>query len=282
MSEQYRPSLDELADYVEGLLPDAQRLEVERAVAEDASTAALLAELEALPGMLAADPIESMPADVAARIDGALAAERTGANPAPGSPSPAGAQVRRLPLPQRPRRWPAQVLVAAAVVGAIALGSQVVDTGGDTDSSGAQSAGEAADAVTGGRASTTREQEISPAWAKAVELTSTTFARDVAQLGGETLLRTGIGDSLQEGATAGQAARRYSVLADECAVELSAGKVLAVRLDGRPAILVLRRVAGQPRIRRALAYPARCPTTTAEGVPGRLGQPLARTTIQLR
>jgi negative regulator of sigma E activity len=280
VSEQYRPSLDELADYVEGLLPEAQRHDVERAVAEDASTAALLAELEALPELLARDPIEPMPADVAARIGDALAAEQAGADSSPGSSPLPGAEVRRLP--QRPRRWPAQLLAAAAVVGAIALGSQVVDTGEDADSSGAESAGGAADAATAGRASSPRgQEEVNPARAQAVRLTSTTFAQDVAQLGGQNLLRTGIGDSLREAPTGGQA-RRYSVLADECAVELSAGKVLAVRLDGRPAILVLRRVAGQPRIRQALAYPARCPTPTAQGVPGRLGQPLARTTIKLR
>lgn len=281
MSEQYRPSLDELADYVEGLLPEAQRHEVERAVAENPSTAALLAELEALPELLATDPIEPMPAHVAARIGDALAAEQAGADSSRGSSPRPGAQVRRLP--QRPRRWPAQLLAAAAVVGAIALGSQVVDTGEDADSSATESAGGAADAAIGGRASAPRgQEEINPARAKAVRLTSTTFAQDVAQLGGKNLLRTGIGDSLREAPTAGQAARRYSVLADECAVELFSGKVLAVRLDGRPAILVLRRVAGQPRIRQALAYPARCPTPTAQGVPGRLGQPLARTTIRLR
>jgi hypothetical protein len=173
--------------------------------------------------------------------------------------------------------------VAAAVVGAIALGSQVVDTGGDPDSAGAGSAGEAADARTGRRAGTTSEQEeISPARAKAVKLSTTTFAQDVARLGGEDYLQRPVGDSLQGDPTASRAPWRNSILADECAVKLTADRVLAVRLDGRPAVLVLRRVAGRPDIRRALAYPAQCPPPTSPDAPGRLGQPLARTTIELR
>jgi anti-sigma factor RsiW len=64
MSEEHvRPDLDMLADYLEDLLSEEERAEVERAVAEDPSTAALLAELEGLPALLSADPPEPMPAD---------------------------------------------------------------------------------------------------------------------------------------------------------------------------------------------------------------------------
>jgi len=58
MSEEpSRPGLDTLADYLEGLLSEAENREVERWVTEDATTAELLHELERLPGLLAADPV---------------------------------------------------------------------------------------------------------------------------------------------------------------------------------------------------------------------------------
>jgi anti-sigma factor RsiW len=70
-----RPEVDVLADYVEGLLDDDARAQVQRHIAEDPDTAALVAELETLPRLLAATPMEPMPADVVARVDAALARE---------------------------------------------------------------------------------------------------------------------------------------------------------------------------------------------------------------
>ncbi|MDQ3629174.1 MAG: hypothetical protein M3419_10270, partial [Actinomycetota bacterium] len=70
-----RPEVDVLADYVEGLLGTDARAQVERHIAQDPETAALVAELEALPDLLAATAVEPMPADVVARVDAALARE---------------------------------------------------------------------------------------------------------------------------------------------------------------------------------------------------------------
>lgn len=113
-----RPEVSVLADYVEGLLDADTRTQVERHVAEDPETAALVAELEALPGLLAATPLEPMPADVVARVDAALARESQdrASQPVPD----------RVGVLRRSRRWLLPVMAAAATAGVVAIAVPVV------------------------------------------------------------------------------------------------------------------------------------------------------------
>jgi hypothetical protein len=73
------------------------------------------------------------------------------------------------------------------------------------------------------------------------------------------------------------AALRGSVFTDACSVDLGAGRVRPIRLDGDLAVLLLRRIPGEPDRREALAYPARCGDLSTEATP----QPLARAVIVL-
>lgn len=268
--EQSRPGLDILADYLEGLLSEEERLEVERAVAEDPPTAALLAELEALPALLASDEPEPMPAKVTARIDASLAAERVGTGA-----SSAAAVVTSLPV--RRRRWLAPALVAAAAAGAIGIGAQVVDR---IDEDPVVSADADADALDQAEAAAGPEEGPESAWGRGtprrlVSLRKDNFASDVMRA-----LDSPLSSHYLAAAARTQSAGAYSIVADDCAVELAPGKVLPIRLDGKRAVLVLRRIAGQRDSREALAYPAQCPARSPEGA-GDLSLPLVRATIEL-
>lgn len=283
MSEEHvRPDLDMLADYLEGLLSEQERAAVERAVDEDPSTAALLAELDALPALLAADPPEPMPADVAARIDAALADEATASTEA--APTAKVAPVRSLPA--RRRRWLAPALVAAAAVGVVGLGAQVVNdvtTGADSGSADAESAmdsrgsgeEEAADQAQpppeAGHLQRPREQ--------LAELSAGSFSEDVAdalRARPQTFARDQVASYLVRSELALQA--HDSIVDADCAARLPSGRVLPVRLDGQAALLVLRRVPGEPGQRDVLAYPAQCPVPTAAEAPAELA-PLASTRL---
>ncbi len=122
-----RPEVDVLADYVEGLLDDDARARVQRHIAEDPGTAALVAELETLPGLLAATPAEPMPADVVARVDAALARES--------QDRAAASAVGRVGVLQRRRRWLVPAMAAADTVGIVAIAAPVVlDQSGQDDS----------------------------------------------------------------------------------------------------------------------------------------------------
>ncbi|CAN5277074.1 hypothetical protein BH24ACT12_BH24ACT12_09680 [soil metagenome] len=122
-----RPEVDVLADYVEGLLDDDARAQVQRHIVEDPDTAALVAELETLPRLLAATPMEPMPADVVARVDAALARESQDR-----AAASAADRVGGLP---RHRRWLVPAMAAAATAGIIAIAAPVVlDRGGPYDS----------------------------------------------------------------------------------------------------------------------------------------------------
>lgn len=103
-------SLDQLADYAAGLLGDAEQATVDAALARDDTAAHLYAALphadDLVRGELRALPAVTMPADIAARIDAALAAEDR----------PADEQVAATVIPLRRRRWlTASGAVAAGV-----------------------------------------------------------------------------------------------------------------------------------------------------------------------
>ncbi|WP_330458805.1 hypothetical protein OIB37_19060 [Streptomyces sp. NBC_00820] len=70
------PDVDEIADLTEGLLAPARSADVQRHLEGCAPCADVRSSLEEIQGMLSAVPTPSpMPADVASRIDAALAAE---------------------------------------------------------------------------------------------------------------------------------------------------------------------------------------------------------------
>lgn len=263
--ERSRPTLDTLADYLEGLLTEEENRAVERWVAEDAVTAELLHELEELPGLLAADAVEPMPGDVVGRVDAALAAAARDDHA--GRETGAGAVV----VPLRRRRWLAPALAAAAVVGMVAIGSQVVssvgpigmDSAGEAGGGGALTDGEAADRSVPESEEAQAPTDsgggvpLPPSADEAPSIRTDSFASDVNRaLDADELVRGGRMDW-----SAGLAERRsrYTILSRGCAVDLGADRVLPIRLDGDPALLVLRRIPGEPDRREALAYPARCP-----------------------
>ena len=288
MSEEHvRPDLDMLADYLEDLLSDEERAEVERAVAEDPSTAALLAELEGLPALLAADPPEPMPAYVVARIDAALADEAAAAKKAESAKGLA--PVRSLS--SRRRRWLAPALAAAAAVGVVGLGAQVVTSGMGSgtsqDAESAMDAGAGADEAAGEpEAPGESERMLGPKdeatqWRTSdlVELSADSFSEDVASAFADrprTFARDRVADVLQRDGLALEESRGLIVEA-RCDFDLPSGRVLPARLDGEAALLVLRRVPGEPDQRDVLAFPAECPAPaddTASDVP-----PLASTRL---
>jgi hypothetical protein len=279
--EPARPDLDTLADYLEGLLGAQESREVERWVAEDAATADLLHELERVPGLLAADPVGPMPRDVVDRVDAALAEASQAGSPrpaaAPRSPEEgAGAVV----VPLR-RRWLAPTLAAAAMLGVVAIGAQVVSSVDTSGQDGAGDAGSAADAPADVERDAGAQEDAAPG-AEAPTYSASmlppirteAFATDVADALGN---RPSDWVAAERAVTDAGVRLRDSVLTDECPVELGAGRVLPIRLDGDLAVLLLRRIPGEPDRREALAYPARCGDLSAEATP----QPLARAVIVL-
>lgn len=279
--EHVRPDLDMLADYLEGLLSEQQRAEVERAVAEDPSTAALLAELEGLPALLAGELPEPMPADVAARIDAALKDEAASSS----SAAAAGKVAPVRSLPTRRRRWLAPALVAAAAVGVVGLGSQAINSGMDGGSGQAESAmdaGSGSDVAAGEVEPQEREgNDARVRGLELAELSADSFSEDVADAlrqRPQTFARERVADYLLRSELALEPTD--SVVADGCAAQLPPGRVLPVRLDGEASLLVLSRVPGQPGQRDVLAYPAQCPAPATDEGPDivRL-TPLARTRL---
>jgi len=271
MSMDERPDLDTLADYLEGLLGEDERDEVKRWIERDAPTADLVRELQGLPALLAADPVGSMPIDVAARLDAALAAEARHADEQV-------APVTELPV-QRRRRWLAPALVAAAAVGVIGIGAQVVgsSTSGSDAGGSADTAADAPMAAAGDAGDEEVEQESTPPpeaeessqhgggrghdsledVAPAASVSAQTFQQDVTRVVRARRLSVQRNDGYLS--RDWSSSSTYSIVDDDCGADLGRGRLAAIRLDGEPALLVLRRVPGQPRRREAAAYPAQCP-----------------------
>jgi hypothetical protein len=105
--------LDRLADYAAGLLDPAEEAEVDRLIATDAhwarAHAALTSAQPLLDRALGGLPVESMPPDVAARLDRALEREA----------SAAGTRSNVIDL-GRARRWRRAALATTAVAAAAA------------------------------------------------------------------------------------------------------------------------------------------------------------------
>jgi hypothetical protein len=241
----------------------------------------------------AATPHPALPDEVRARLDGVLAdlvaeraADETARRPAEQGPAEAGVPAV---LGQRRRRWP-QVLVAAAAVAVVGVGlgtlgglqgqDAELSTGADAPAGGqgyssGDSAGESSDDSSGdssGGAGSDAVEEGSP-------------------LEGPNLLRDGEGPTTQASPVAPRLrsdslpadVRRARDLAfdtrtardqsEPCVRPRPASRpgddVLAVRLDGRPAVLVLRAPDGGER--RAQVY-------LCAGA----GRPAATTTVAAR
>jgi hypothetical protein len=116
-------SVDVLADLHAGVLDDAQAAELWPLVNADPEAQEILAALDATQADLASlaeAPAPPMPAEYAARLDAALAAEAAAKFPSarPAGPAPQGAQVVDLAAARRRRNkrlgWAAGVLTAAA------------------------------------------------------------------------------------------------------------------------------------------------------------------------
>jgi len=156
------PDIEELADLAEGLLPEQRAAGLRSHLAgcpECADSHAALAELS---GLLAAQGAadRAMPAEVADRLDAALAAEAAArsvtatpiSQPGPSTPptsrtgsAPPGRTdaAARPPGPGRPRsrRRAGRVLLAtAALAGVLTLGSVLVQQSGHPESTGASTA----------------------------------------------------------------------------------------------------------------------------------------------
>ncbi|UOX87238.1 hypothetical protein MUY14_36790 [Amycolatopsis sp. FBCC-B4732] len=116
-------SVDVLADLHAGVLDDAQAAELWPLVDADPEARAILEALDATQADLAAladAPVPPMPAEFAARLDAALAAEAAAhfRETSPAAPAPRDAQVVDLAAARRRRNkrlgWAAGVLTAAA------------------------------------------------------------------------------------------------------------------------------------------------------------------------
>jgi anti-sigma factor RsiW len=149
------PSVDDLADLAEGLLPAERSGEVSGHLASCADctrVAAALEEVQATLALAASSP-EPIPESVSRTIDDAL--RRASAERAAGVTSLAERRDRpQVPLArQRPPRWAVIAGAAAAVVVVGYAGSSLLDNGGGTNSSADQ--GGSANAVAGGGAAGT-------------------------------------------------------------------------------------------------------------------------------
>lgn len=261
-----RPEVDVLADYVEGLLDADARVQVERHIAEDPRTAELVAELEALPGMLAAVPVEPMPAEVVARVDAALARESQDR-----AASPVAHQVRAV---SRSRRWLAPALAVAGTVAVVAIAAPVLLDQGGPDA-GVESAGDAPAAQEEGSddaapESLTDEAEQDPppgapgggsGAGDPAALTSTGFASQVEALYADAEPATeedlaaasgGPGDVEQPFTL--PAERLTERVAPVCVGDVESTFRTAIILDGEPAYLLVygSRVGGGPQ--QAVAF----------------------------
>ncbi|OLB75490.1 MAG: hypothetical protein AUI14_20940 [Actinobacteria bacterium 13_2_20CM_2_71_6] len=145
MSPISEMDLDRLADYTAGLLDEPERVRIDRLIATDPTWreahAALVAARPRLDAALSGLGAVAMPANLAARLDAALAAE-TG--PADGRTT---ATVIDLSKHRRWRRLAAGTAAAAAAVAAIFGGVAVLSSGGSSPS--ATSAGNAGSAAQG-------------------------------------------------------------------------------------------------------------------------------------
>ena len=238
------PDVVDLAEYAEGVLDAARQSEVELHVRECPDCAETVADLAGLPEALAQAPVPPLPTEVAARLDRAIAAEASARAATP------SAAARSTVVPMRPRRrWLKPVLAAAAVIGVIGLavpvfnGGSGIDDSGDSAASSSDDSGESL-AESGGDGQAPDSDAYADGQPPA--LSSDTFGRDVADafVAGKTksayrLYAPGLATE------AGVPPRYHHAVQGLCPsptdADRSSGRVEAIRLDGIPAHLLIRR-----------------------------------------
>lgn len=136
-------STEQLADLLAGVLPDAEAGSVAAHASECAECGAVRDRLAALPGVLAATPAPSLPAEVADRLDAAIAAESD--RRAARASEAVSKDVVVVPLRKvrrdRVRHWFAGAATAAAALVAISVAADVIDLGSGSGAVSDQSAG---------------------------------------------------------------------------------------------------------------------------------------------
>jgi hypothetical protein len=232
---------------------------------------------------------ESMPPEVAARLDGVLAelaaTRRAGSDPvdAPGTATRAGDDGVADPARAHRRRWP-RVLVAAAALAVVALGGTAVVTGAliPTGSGDATSAGSASSET---RDDTGGQQKPAPSAGAglAAPRTAGGDTSAAAPVLRSAHLQGDVGRLLRGGVAAFAAPQREGASASPpsptgarapaagCARPATAAgdRLVAVRLDGRRATLLLRPAGGGTQ--EAQVYSCGDPVT-----------PVATTTVPAR
>ena len=236
------PGFERLAELEEGLLDPADAARVSDHAAGCTECRAQQAELERTRSLLGALPVEGMPADVAARLDRALA----------GADSPRSTTV--VPLQASRRRWTSRPL--AAGLGAAAATVAVVVALVVTNNSGGQSTGGAAEHATAAGAGSAANSVLDglTTTASGTNYTAGNLATTVPQLVGTpaaTMSRAAPGGS------SGDASTRTSTPRPLAAAGTSAPTIPAAlrRLHDSPAALqncVLGVEAGG-RVQRPLA-----------------------------
>lgn len=227
---------------------------------------------------------EPMPPDVAARLDARieeLHAARA-ADSAVGAPGEEPATTPGRRGAGRERRWP-RLLVAAAVLAVVGIG-----VGNVLEGTGGGESSTAGDAASGGRALEAAPEQAPNAYppsasvtgelaqrmvltAERLQLHSRSLADDVTQLSLLRLPRAEADDEAHSQEGGATAPRRLARLFAPCTLPSTrpGDRLVAVRLDGTPATLVLREAEDGTRVAQVYS----CDD------PGRL---LARTEVDAR
>jgi len=254
-SEPARPhvSAEQVADLLESLLPGAEAAAVAAHLDDCTDCARLRDDLQALPALLAASPAPPMPADVAARLDAAVAeaaTERDARVSRPATVTSLDSRRRRFVT----RTFAGVAAAAAVVAGFVVVGDVLDQSGSGGDASMADSASEAGGSGDASSPQAAGEEEVTGL--RLAELDSADFAAADDALAGAYLAARG--DALLE-SDSEERKRSITSLADggAClAADLRNGDVTGrygplVLLDGKPVTLV---ASGPRRHTLVIAY----------------------------
>jgi hypothetical protein len=234
------PDVVDLSEYAEGLLDPTRQSAVEQHVRDCAECTRTLADLAGLPETLAKASLPPLPAEVADRLDRAIAAESSARASAASEPPDSTV----VPM-RRKRRWLAPALAAAAVLGVIGIAVPVLDSrpGDDSASSSSDSGDAAREFVKGGQRRSLSGPSDTAAEGRGVpDLSSATFGRDVADTFFPDQRKRMLPGNPLASQTDGELHYRDAVeglCPAPADVELPGGWVVAITLDGEPAHLLI-------------------------------------------